>query len=304
MTRFHYSVTISAPRSTVWHVLLDDETFRQWNSVFAEGSYFEGDWSAGSTIRFLTPEKRGLVGTIAENRKHEHLSIKHRGCIIDGVDNFESDDAKAWSQAYENYTFTAVAEGTELTLDAEVPSSYQAYLEDVWPKALAAVKELAEQIGNNVGSESQMKKSRHSIKISAPPSTVWRVLLEDESYRAWTAIFAEGSYFEGDWSTGSTIRFLTPEKDGMVGVIAENREHEFVSIKHLGYVYKGVDDMESDAVKAWAPAYENYTLIEVEGGTELVVDMEVTSAEEGYFEDVMPKALKIIKKLAETSEES
>ena len=149
-----------------------------------------------------------------------------------------------------------------------------------------------------------MTRFHYSITISAPRTAVWRVLLEDESYREWTAIFAEGSYFEGDWSTGSTIRFLTPEKDGMVGVIAENREHEFVSIKHLGYVYKGVDDMESDAVKAWAPAYENYTLIEVDGGTELVVDMEVTSAEEGYFEEVMPKALKIIKKLAETSEES
>ena len=155
-----------------------------------------------------------------------------------------------------------------------------------------------------MSSESQMKKNRHSIRVSAPRAAVWRVLLEDATYREWTAVFAAGSYYEGDWSEGSTIRFLTPEKDGMVGVIAENREHEFVSIKHLGYVHKGVDDTESDAVKAWAPAYENYTLNEVDSGTELVVEMEITSAEEGYFEGVMPKALKIIKKLAETSEES
>ena len=155
-----------------------------------------------------------------------------------------------------------------------------------------------------MSSESQMKKTRHSIRISAPRAAVWRVLLEEATYKEWTAVFAGGSYFEGNWSEGSTIRFLTPEKDGMVGVIAENREHEFVSIKHLGYVHKGVDDTESDAVKTWAPAFENYTLNEVDGGTELVVEMEITSAEEGYFEDVMPKALKIIKKLAETSEES
>ena len=290
MTKFHYSVTISAPRATVWHVLVDDETYRQWNSVFCEGSYFEGDWSAGSTIRFLTPEKRGLVGEIAENRKHEHLSIEHRGCIIDGVDNFESEDAKAWSRAYENYTLTEVDGGTELTLDAEVPSPYKAYLEDVWPKALQAVKKLAEKLCDSISGESQMKKTRHSVRISALRARVWRVLLEDATYREWTAVFAGGSFFEGDWSEGSTIRFLTPEKDGMVGVISENREHEFVSIKHLGYVYKGVDDTESDAVKAWAPAYENYTLNEVDGGTELVVEMEVLSAEAGYFDDVMPKA--------------
>ena len=63
-------------------------------------------------------------------------------------------------------------------------------------------------------------------------------------------------------------------------------------------------NMESDEVKAWAPAYENYTLIEVNGGTELVVDMDATSAEQGFFEDVWPKALNVIKELAETSEES
>ena len=63
-------------------------------------------------------------------------------------------------------------------------------------------------------------------------------------------------------------------------------------------------NMESHEVKAWSPAYENYTLVEVDGGTELVVDMDTTSAEQGFFEDVRPKALKVIKELAETSEES
>ena len=32
--------------------------------------------------------------------------------------------------------------------------------------------------------------------------------------------------------------------------------------------------------------------------------MDTTSAEQGFFEDVRPKALKVIKELAETSEES
>ena len=302
MKRFHCSITISAPRSTVWHVLLDDETFRQWNSVFAEGSYFEGDWSAGSTIRFFTPDKQGLVGAIAENRKYEHLSIQHRGCIIDGVDNFESDDAKAWSQAYENYTLTAVDGGTELTLDAEVPSAYQSYLEDVWPKALKAVKELAEKIGDSASSDSQMNRFHYSITISAPRSTVWNVLFDDETYRQWTTVFAAGSHFVGDWNEGSTIRFLTPEKDGMVGVIAENRKCEYLSIEHRGHVLKGVDDTESEEVKKWTPAYENYTLAEVDGGTELGVDIDIPSSYEAYFEGVWPKALKAVKELSEKKE--
>ena len=299
MKRFHYSITISAPQSTVWHVLIDDEAYRQWSSVFSEGSYFEGDWSVGSTIRFLTPEKQGLVGMVAENRKNEYLSVEHRGCIIDGVDNFESDDAKAWSRAYENYTLTAADGGTELTLDAEVPSAYRDYLEDVWPKALEALKELAEKIGGNVNTNSQMKRFSYSVTIAAPRSIVWRVLFDDETYRQWTTVFAEGSHFEGDWNVGSTIRFLTPEKDGMVAVIAENREHEFLSIEHRGHVLKGVDDTESDEVKKWTPAYENYTLTEVDEGTELTVDIDIPSSYEAYFEGVWPKALKAVKELSE-----
>ena len=71
-----------------------------------------------------------------------------------------------------------------------------------------------------------------------------------------------------------------------MGVIAENRKHEFVSIKHLGCVVKGVDDTESDEVKARAPAYENYTLTEVDGCTELAVDIEVPSTYQAFFEEI------------------
>ena len=145
MNKSHYSITISAPRSTVWQIMLDDETYRQWTTVFAEGSYFEGDWNEGSTIRFLTPQKDGMVGVIAENRKYEYLSIEHRGHVLKGVDDTESDEVKKWTPVYENYSFTEVDGGTELTVDIDIPSSYEAYFEGVWPKALKAVKELAEK---------------------------------------------------------------------------------------------------------------------------------------------------------------
>ena len=125
--------------------MLDDETYRQWTTVFAEDSYFECDWKVGSTMRFLTPEKDGMVGVIAENREYEYLSIEHRGHVLKGVDDTESDEVKAWTPAYENYTLIEVDEGTELAVDIDIPSSYQAYFEGVWPKALEAVKELAEK---------------------------------------------------------------------------------------------------------------------------------------------------------------
>ena len=39
----HFSIGIAALRETVWEILLDDATYRQWTAVFAEGSYAEGD---------------------------------------------------------------------------------------------------------------------------------------------------------------------------------------------------------------------------------------------------------------------
>jgi hypothetical protein len=80
----------------------------------------------------------------------------------------------------------------------------------------------------------------------------------------------EGSYYEGSWDKGSKIRFLGPGGGGgMFSEIADSRPHEFVSIRHLGEIRDGVDT-PYDAEKA---GYENYTLKEKNGGTELSVDL-------------------------------
>ena len=75
-----------------------------------------------------------MVGVIAENRKHEYLSIEHLGCVVKGVDDFESDEVKAWAPTYENYTLTEVDGGTELAVDIDIPSTYQAYLKTYGPE--------------------------------------------------------------------------------------------------------------------------------------------------------------------------
>ena len=42
---------------------------------------------------------------------------------------------------------------------------------------------------------------------------------------------------------------LTPRAEGMVRVVAENHQNEFVAIKHMGKVSRGIDDADSDEVK-------------------------------------------------------
>ena len=49
-----------------------------------------------------------------------------------------------------------------------------------------------------------MEKINFSIDNNGPKEEVWSVLWNDDSYRAWTSPFAEGSYGKKDnWEEGS-----------------------------------------------------------------------------------------------------
>ena len=149
-----------------------------------------------------------------------------------------------------------------------------------------------------------MKKIHFEIFIKAPKKKVWDTMLEDATYRQWTNVFSPGSYFKGSWEEGSKILFLGPNPEGggeggMVSRIKENRLYEFMSIEHLGIVKDGVEDTESEEAKKWAPAYENYTFSEKDGGTILSVDMDIDEKHKSMFEEMWPKALEKLKELAE-----
>lgn len=150
-----------------------------------------------------------------------------------------------------------------------------------------------------------MEKLRQTIFINAPRERVWDVMLADETYRQWTSAFHPGSYYKGDWSQGSKILFLGPNPEGgeggMVSRIQENRPHEFISIEHLGILRDGVEDTESPAAKQWAPAYENYTFADKDGGTELTIEMDIESTEKENFETMWLNALARLKQIAESA---
>jgi hypothetical protein len=149
-----------------------------------------------------------------------------------------------------------------------------------------------------------MEKLHQKIVIAAPRERVWNVMLADETYRQWTSAFSPGSHYEGDWSEGSKILFLAPNPDGsgsggMVSRIRENRPHERISIEHLGIVFNGVEDTESETARQWAPAFENYTFIETGAGTELHVEMDIEAKEKENFERMWADALSRLREIAE-----
>lgn len=144
-----------------------------------------------------------------------------------------------------------------------------------------------------------MEKLNFQVSINASRNKIWDVLWNDETYRKWTAVFSPGSYAVTDWQEGSKTLFLSSDGSGMVSTIAKNIPFEFLSIKHLGFVKDGKEDTESEEVKKWAGALENYTLKEAGESVLLEVSMDMNDEYKDYFLKVFPQALQLVKDLAE-----
>jgi hypothetical protein len=146
-----------------------------------------------------------------------------------------------------------------------------------------------------------MEKLHFTQTINAPKEKVWSTLWDDATYQKWTSAFSPSSYAESDWQEGSKILFLDGAGSGMVSRIEVNRPNELMSFQHLGVVKDGVEDTESDAVKIWAGAYENYTLKEVDGKTELQVELDINEEYKDMMAQMFPKALEQVKLLSESN---
>lgn len=146
MERLQFKTVIDAPRSKVWNILWDDDTYRKWTSVFSADSHAVTDWKKGSKVLFLDGKGSGMVSTVAENIPNEYMSIKHLGEVRDGVEDTTSERVKKWGagDAQENYTLKDVDGKTELTIDLDMSEEFKDYFVDAFPKALDKVKELAE----------------------------------------------------------------------------------------------------------------------------------------------------------------
>ncbi len=147
-----------------------------------------------------------------------------------------------------------------------------------------------------------MKKIKLEIVINASREVVWDSVVDPDKYRKWTRIFTEGSYFEGGWEKGDSIKFLVDKDgktDGMISEIAESIYPEYISIKHLGMIKDGVADLTSDEVKQWAPSFENYKLEQTGAKTRFTIDMDIADEYYDMFHDLWARALVELKTVSE-----
>ena len=145
MKKHEFKTTINAPKEKVWKTLWNDKTYREWTSVFSEGSRAETDWKKGSKVLFLDGKGEGMVSTIADTKPNEYMSIKHLGYVINGKEDTTSEAVQKWAGAMENYTLKSVNGNTEVIVDMDITEDHEKYFVETWPKALKKLKEIAEQ---------------------------------------------------------------------------------------------------------------------------------------------------------------
>lgn len=144
MQELEYETEIAAPASRVWRALTDPVWFRRWAGEFAPGSRLSGSWGVGEEIRFLTLEGSGMVTRIRALERERLLEFEVIGVVAGGKAEFESADALAWKGGRESHRLVDVGGRCRLTTRVDVPVSYLGHMQEAWPRALAALKELAE----------------------------------------------------------------------------------------------------------------------------------------------------------------
>ncbi|PKM87523.1 ATPase [Candidatus Falkowbacteria bacterium HGW-Falkowbacteria-2] len=144
-----------------------------------------------------------------------------------------------------------------------------------------------------------MEKKHYMAHIKAPREKVWDTMLSEETYRLWASAFTEGTYYEGNWATGSKMKFLAPGTDGsiigMYGLVRESKKPEYIIVQHMG-------EIRDDKEDPWPQndvALETYKLEDKDGDTIVHIDIDVPKDWADEMDEKWPEALMLLKDLAE-----
>jgi uncharacterized protein YndB with AHSA1/START domain len=278
--------TINASAEQVWDLLTKPEHIVRWNNA-------SDDW--------YTPR--------AENDLRTGGRFLSRMEARDGSSGFDFSGVYTEVKPPEKIGYTlddgrrvqillvSMANGT---LVKETFEAEQIYPVDVqqngWQSILNNFKKYVEASG-------KLKPMHFAIEINANVEKVFKLMLDNKSYSEWTSVFNPSSHYKGSWEKGSKIMFLGTDHDGSSGGmssrIKENIRNRFLSIEHLGIIQNGKEIFSGPKVEEWEGALENYTFINNNGSTLLMIDLDVAPAYQTYFEEMWPKALLMLKSICE-----
>lgn len=141
MKKMHFKVAVKASRETVWKILWEDGTLRQWAGIVDPGTYMLGKLEEGKTIQFNSEEGYGVTSFVDKLIPNEYVLLKHKADTKDYGNNDREDQ---WTGGNESYTLNETDGITTLVLEFDVPEELEEIMNTSYPKALNKIKELCE----------------------------------------------------------------------------------------------------------------------------------------------------------------
>ena len=93
--RLQFSIEIHAEKTRIWNALWKDSSYREWASVFFEGSYIVvNNWEEGSTVHFLAPDQSGIYSRIETHIPNTMIRFTHIGNVLEGKEQAIDEETK------------------------------------------------------------------------------------------------------------------------------------------------------------------------------------------------------------------
>lgn len=204
-----YKIDIKASPQKVWFSLWDNYHYLNWTSVFGEGTYVITDnWEEGSKVHFLNPEGKGMYSWVTENKPFERMVFTHIG----DIDNYEelslSEETNKWTGARERYDLSENNGVTTLVVTVDVYEKLMDFFDNVFPKGLRRVKEMAENFYITV-----------QTTVTAPIEKVWEKWNDPKAITKWYV--ATDTWYtptaENDLRRGGLFKFRMEAREESTG---------------------------------------------------------------------------------------
>lgn len=151
-----------------------------------------------------------------------------------------------------------------------------------------------------------MKTLSNSIQINASAERVWQVLWNESTIKVWAAAYGPGMEFRGgDWQEGNQTTIADANGNGGYGIIEKVIPNQLMRIREKGWIlnWKALSPDYSvtigDKELVWEAGIGEFRLEEQNESTKLSIEIELGDDWASILEDVFPKALQLIKNLAE-----
>ena len=142
INRLKFSIDIKAEKATIWKALWNESSYREWASVFFEGSYaVTDDWKEGSKVHFLAPDQSGIYSIIEKHIPNNIIQFKHIGNVVKGKEQPIDNETKKWSGATEIYKLTERKDTNTLAVEIDVMDEHLEFMTNTFPQALEKVKD-------------------------------------------------------------------------------------------------------------------------------------------------------------------